>query len=721
MKKIFASALMLVLIPMLLHARIGDWETLMSSKQIRQFIVADSILWCASNGGVVRLNTALQRFSKYTNTRGLGSNDVTAIERDRQGNIWAAHADGRISKLDYKSDTWQIISDYRGLVVNDLHAVGDSLLVVLNIGVSLYDIVKKEVKETYRIGNSQKLIISEREMWVATREGVKKASLDFPNLMAPSAWTTFRIGQGLPSDAVLDVFSFGGKIYAGTEAGMAYFDGTSFTGKRYTDTRVTSFTVWEGNLIAALGYGIYKLDESGWSRLGPVVRNITQALADPSGELWLAASDNGLYKLAQDKASWVNLIPDGPSSNKISGLAIDQDGFLWTSSSDGGVSCYDGKKWRLFTKENGTLPSNDYRDIKVDQKNRIWAASWGGGVAIFEKVTRDSIKISFINSSDNILAGIQGAPNYVVVPQIFLDDRGMVWLVNYLANNQRVLAAIDDQGSWAYFSTIDGIRSDQVISLAKDASGRIWVGTSNAGVTVVDFNNTLTNKGDDNLQQGLSREDGLQSNQINSLAMDQDGVMWIGTPEGLNYWFGGQVSVRYNIINDNINCIFVDVRNNKWFGTGGGISLLDSDGFRWTHYTTSNSLLVSDFVTAIAFNNRTGDVYFGTTNGLSRLETPFTKPANSLAFVSGSPNPFILDRPEVRFNIDNLTDKVSVKIYTPEGHLIKTIPQDQIPGSRAEWDGTNDRGERVASGVYIFFVTTEAGQSFVGKVAVIRP
>ena len=197
--------------------------------------------------------------------------------------------------------------------------------------------------------------------------------------------------------------------------------------------------------------------------------------------------------------------------------------------------------------------------------------------------------------------------------------------------------------------------------------------------------------------------------------------MWIATPEGLNYWFDGEVFVKYGIINDNINCLLVDPGNNKWIGTTGGVTMLHADGFQMTHYTTSNSPLPVDNVTSFAFNEETGDLFIGTTNGLARLHTPFTRPATTLEQVTGYPNPFVLEEPFSRFTIDNLARNSTVHIYTAEGFLVKSFPKEQILGSRISWDGTNDRGDRVASGIYVYLVTTEEGLIKTGKIAVVRP
>ena len=52
--------------------------------------------------------------------------------------------------------------------------------------------------------------------------------------------------------------------------------------------------------------------------------------------------------------------------------------------------------------------------------------------------------------------------------------------------------------------------------------------------------------------------------------------------------------------------------------------------------------------------------------------------------------------------------KVSMKIYDVQGKLIRTLKKGKAYGSGSHtvsWDGTNERGNRVGSGTYIFRMT----------------
>ena len=59
----------------------------------------------------------------------------------------------------------------------------------------------------------------------------------------------------------------------------------------------------------------------------------------------------------------------------------------------------------------------------------------------------------------------------------------------------------------------------------------------------------------------------------------------------------------------------------------------------------------------------------------------------------------------------------TIKIFTVSGHWVKTLA---APGGSVPWDLTNDSGDRVASGIYIYLVTDLQGNKARGKVIVIR-
>jgi flagellar hook assembly protein FlgD len=79
------------------------------------------------------------------------------------------------------------------------------------------------------------------------------------------------------------------------------------------------------------------------------------------------------------------------------------------------------------------------------------------------------------------------------------------------------------------------------------------------------------------------------------------------------------------------------------------------------------------------------------------------------------PNPVIRSRDErPTVTIAGLVSGSTIKIYTVSGKLIKTIDASSL-GSTATWDGRDENGDELSSGVYILGATselaTESGQA----------
>ncbi|MDZ7722743.1 MAG: two-component regulator propeller domain-containing protein [candidate division KSB1 bacterium] len=573
------------------------------------------------------------------------------------------------------------------------------------------------------IGKVDHVFNDGEHIWLAQDGKVLQNETNYPNLQIPASWKSYSSDDHFNSASVLTFFELNSNIYAGATNGLYQFQTDQWVRLGFNDESVNSITMWNDRLSLITRNGIYAQNKAGeWQTISNEIHNANDLISDAQNELWASQPGYGLINFSGSigSLSVENCFPNGPGTNSFSDMVIDQDGHLWTTSAGNGINFYNGSTWKSFKRKNG-LPSDDFRAIEVDENNRIWAGSWGGGVVRFIKVNDDSVTFDVMRSMDGNLAGISSDPNYIVVRDILCDPDNNLWFSNYLAADRKVLAVRDPEGNWQHWSTADGIRSSEVSRLTVDNSDRIWIATDVSGLSVLDYGESLLDKSDDDLSGYLNTAEGLESDRVNAVAYDLDGTMWIGTLEGLNYWFAGSVSTNYNVINDVINAILIDPRNNKWFGTQGGLSVMQFDGVSWDHYSTNDSPLVSNNITCFALDKSSGDLYIGTTNGLSVLRTPFTQPEETLDKVMGYPNPFVLDQNGALFYMNKLAINSAIKIFTSEGRLVRTIPEDQVPGAQAVWDGKNNNGETVQSGVYVYLITAEDGERTVGKVAVINP
>ncbi|MDZ7290434.1 MAG: hypothetical protein ONB44_14410 [candidate division KSB1 bacterium] len=716
----------------------------------RLLISSPQGVWAATTGGVLLWDANRKAFRKFTNTDGLRQNITKAVGRDQRGRIWIVLATGTIAQptglidvYDPAKNVFTRIDDYVNRNIFDFATRGDSMYLALDLGISLYDVGRNEVKETYQnLGKKfpratavTALFIDDRELWAATNMGIARTSLDLPNLLAPESWTNYTIQDGLPSALVRGFAKFSQNIVAATSQGVVAFNGARWTnvsgniGERNILQLVVSKEDNKAVLYAATPSGVYRSETLGtWALVGTSIYVITGILVDSAGTLWISTYDDGLYEFDRSAQVWLRHEPEGPATNSFTSVSLDNEGNLWCSSSYNGFQIYDGARWYNYSPK--TFPIVDeIRQIIHPANGEHWLATWGGGIYVLTGKP-DALTIKdHIDTTRGALSSALSERNYPAIPFLKQDDQGNIWILNFNAVNTNGLVARNPQGQYVHFSTSDGLRSLDVSVLEIEktiTNDRIWVGTSSNGVSVLDHRGTVLNKADDDFSGELNLDDNLLSNRIASLAQDRDGYMWIGTDKGLNYWFAGKVNDRfcYSLISDDIKVVRVDPRNNKWIGTSAGISVLSGqDNCSLTHYTVENSPLVGNFVTCITFNPKTGDAWIGTTTGLSRYRTPFTEPKPDLSQLTGYPNPFRIGAKKTGscFSITNLAEDSAVKIYNIAGELIRSYSVEQVPGAEACWDGRDESGKLVPSGIYLFVAYIEAtGASAVGKVAVIR-
>lgn len=72
-----------------------------------------------------------------------------------------------------------------------------------------------------------------------------------------------------------------------------------------------------------------------------------------------------------------------------------------------------------------------------------------------------------------------------------------------------------------------------------------------------------------------------------------------------------------------------------------------------------------------------------------------------------------------KISFTNMLPSSLVKIYTLAGELVRTLEDNRGLGE-LDWDATNENGEKIASGIYVYFVDNHSGGHKIGKLAVIK-
>ena len=135
--------------------------------------------------------------------------------------------------------------------------------------------------------------------------------------------------------------------------------------------------------------------------------------------------------------------------------------------------------------------------------------------------------------------------------------------------------------------------------------------------------------------------------------------------------------------------------------------------------TTANSGLINNRVKSLFFDDRKGELWIGTLDGLSRLQVnPVYNGASFQARVY--PNPFLLGTRGATLTFVDLPLGASLRIFALDGSLVQEIEGKPGRGT-ISWDGFNQsRFSLVGSGLYFFIAEDEAGNRVKGKFAVVK-
>ena len=148
---------------------------------------------------------------------------------------------------------------------------------------------------------------------------------------------------------------------------------------------------------------------------------------------------------------------------------------------------------------------------------------------------------------------------------------------------------------------------------------------------------------------------------------------------------------------------------------------------------TSQTYILNDFYESELDNPRKGEVRYPLNNIAEGRHTVKVKAwdiANNsaegytefvvarraevaLSQVLNYPNPFTTNTSfEFEHNLAGQPLDVMVQIFTVSGQLVKTINENVTPTgyrvSGIQWDGTDDFGERIGRGVYVYRITLQA-------------
>ncbi|HTW91570.1 MAG TPA: two-component regulator propeller domain-containing protein [bacterium] len=694
----------------------GSWQAYTNTNFINDMAGSDSVLYLATNGGVVALDIRGEPrlLRTFVNTDGLPTNRCLCITRDTAGDLWVGTDGGGLVVIQPgRGQVHLYRPDDIALHIRTLTWDGTRLLCGSDQGVYLVEtrgtpldfdddsIVRFTTMRIPGLLSDQILCVASLDQyWIGTNRGVVAVDRNFQN------WTSYRAPFG---DSVRAVAVWHDSLLLATEKGLAIKESTQFRPVFVfgADSTVVHQLVVSGSgIYLATQGGLYEADEADSTRFSVILHEDARALHFAKA-LWVGCGGNELYgaglRYAFSGQSWDSYYSHCIWSASISDCAMGSVGDIYLCHQGGPITAIDSTGGVSYVWS----PLPVAIQVRVDSKGRIWVAhfSGNGGLAELDPSTGTWQKVQWGASS-----------SWNIIDAFGLDRFDTKWVFNGGAT----VIAIDSTLQQTVFQ-VPGLSPPPggLYEFAFDSRGRVWLGL-NEGLVMIDYGGTLHDQFDD---KDTVLVGGLPSAEVRSVAVDGEDHVWVATAQGAAMWNGSSFQVVTNPSGssgaNNIYRVRVDASDRVWLLSDVGLSIYDQVARTWTNFTPQNSGLIANtegivgFYSSLALSDSLGLGLIGTRRGLS-IYNYSVKPESTAEHVRVYPNPCILGV-NSGVVIDGLPyDATNVGVRTLAGRLVADL---QVEQSRhaAVW-----RPHNLASGLYLLVVTTPRGAR-VDRVALVSP
>lgn len=746
-----------------------NWKTYLAYNETTDIVETNERVYALANGSLYSYGKNDEEIIVYSKQNGLSDTDIRLIEYSTEahtliivysnGNIDLYGNDG-VTNMPYLKNATNIQSKS----VNDIYFYNHLAYFASDFGIIVVNLAKKEIADTYKINKIvNSVCIKGDTIYASTTEGLFSASTK-ENLLDASVWKKKILSNEAYNDgAIIRMRYFKDHLIFCIKDDGIYYETSDGDIKQISkQSYVKDIKIQAGELLAYTAddklYMYSDINKFAYVNTGTI--NDVASLKE-DGKYWIASGINGLIGIQKGSDNTFtkfisDIVINSPKRNYNAFMTIDNDRLLITGGDradarswrPGTFMIYENNEWYNFDEEIANKEirkltgdgSWDYMGVAVDpdDKTHYYIATYGEGIIEL----KDNEFVNLYNTDNSPLeSAIKGSLNYIRIGSVCFDKNKNLWAINCNARN--AINVLKSNGEWAslYYSPLLN-HTEKIDKMLITSKGHKWINVpyDNAGIFVLDDNNTIDDTSDDKYEFFSTFKD-PQRNTIPAgeylcMAEDKNGTIWIGTnigvlkcstpsnainnPNNLTCSRLTRDGEAYFLSGESVTAIAVDADNQKWIGTGTqGVFLINEDGSETIYnFNTSNSPLLSNTINSIAINDKTGEVFFGTANGLISYNNGVTSGSKPFSDVYAFPNPV---RPDFndKVTITGLTNNANVKITDINGNLIY---QARAVGNQLIWNCRNSSGNRVATGVYLVLAATsdDASESVVTKIAIIK-
>ncbi|MCF8236227.1 MAG: T9SS type A sorting domain-containing protein [Bacteroidales bacterium] len=766
---------------------IGQWRDHLPYGKTIAVAVVDEKVYCATPYSLFYYNKSDNSVERLNKINGLSDFGISDMAYNQSKNtLLIAYSNANIDLI--KSGEIVNIPDIKRAnllgdkTINSIFFLDDYAYLSCGFGIVVLDVVKEEIKDTYLIGpegsqiNVLDFAMNDTSFFAATEEGVYYADKSSPNLSNYAEWNLYE-NTPAPDEMHNKIFVYEGNLFlnivydVNNEPDTLYvFDGNSWSVFNTQVHDLYNINESEDFLIISDWKKIYLYDNQLQLRHTIDVPFIAgelnyfdvlpaEATIDNEDLIWVADRRGGLVKVTEWGAYATPYKLEGPPSINVFQITNAGEDIwvapggrtsVWAPVFNGeGLFVFSDEDWLNYNRFN--KPSleglHDFIKVAVDPFNpdHVYAAAFRNDTGIVEFLDGEVVNLY---DDENSSLQFWPAAKAIAVAGMDFDRDGNLW-ASVSGASDILSVRINDgspDGEWYAFNLGSSLSGIDVGDLLVDSYDQKWIlkrKTIESPYFIIVFNdnNTIDDPSDD-MVKGLTKNAGsgnIPGNKMFSMAVDQDGEVWIGTDNGVavvyspeNIFTGGNYDAQRIIIprndgsglgdilleNEVITAITVDGDNNKWIGTdNAGVFLISPNGMEEIyHFTEENSPLFSNMISDIAINEN-GEVFIGTSKGIISFRSEAAPPNPTLNDVYAYPNP-VREGYTGTIGIKGLVKDADVKITDISGNLVY---ETRSFGGQAVWNGYSLDGKKAQTGVYLVFISNDDGsETMATKILVIN-
>lgn len=748
-----------------LNAQNQLWKGYFSYNEVRDLSESETRIFAACETAVFSKQLATNDIKTLNTVDGLSGQVISSIFHSTSTNrTFIGHENGLLIMVNEATGGISLlvgIRDQAGGIppnkkkINHIYEYNAKLYISCDFGLVEFKLIDFTFGDTFYISPTggqtevlQTTVLNNQIYAITQNFGIRRADLSNPNLINFNAWEVFNNGFWS------HITTFNNQIVAINSNTIVYrFNGNNPISIVSLNQPGIDLRGRGSNLLVTTATRTYLFNES-FGQTALISQNLIPEIDSNftsstiiNNTIFIGTENNGVLELSLSNLSQpFILLPQGPSRNNIFSISVTPSGTLWATYGDYtqfnnpypldsfGISKFSEEQW-LNIPYSELLGAKSIVRITINpnDENQVYASSYFSGLL---KLENDEV-VNLFNATNSDLESLflPENPTYgpdIRIEQTAFDRNGNLWVSNGLI--AKMIKVLRPNGEWQSYdvsSVLSSFTSNNRMSV--DKNGTKWLATLDEGI--IAFNENYNNK-IIKITEGQN-EGNLPSSAVQAVTIDNRNQLWIGTRKGLRILSSvdrfinqDELTTSSIIINDDglaqellfdqfITDIAVDGSNNKWVGTAdSGVFLFSSNGQQTIYqFNSTNSPLPSNTINDIEINGNTGEVFIATTRGMVSFKGTSTKPNDNLKDVFVYPNPV---RPgfEGTVKVSGLTTKANVKITDIEGNLVHEVISE---GGTIEWDTKAFGKYKVASGVYMIFISTEdALDTTVKKVMIIR-